>query len=72
MVETNPFSEQPYSQVGVLVDDQMRPLGADGDAPMENLYAVGGLLGGSDRIVEGSRHGIDLATAHCAIKAAQS
>jgi glycerol-3-phosphate dehydrogenase subunit B len=72
MIGNDPFHPQPYSQVGVSVDNSMRPLGADGDPLMENLYAVGGLLGGSDRIMEGSRQGIDLSSAHCAIKAMQS
>jgi glycerol-3-phosphate dehydrogenase subunit B len=72
MVEATPMRPQPYSLVGIGVDHQMRPLGADGDPIMENLYAVGGLLGGSDRIMEGSRQGIDLATADCAIKAMQA
>jgi glycerol-3-phosphate dehydrogenase subunit B len=72
MVDHSPFHKQSYSQVGVGVDKFMRPLAAGGEPMLENLYAVGGVLGGSDRITEGCRQGIDLATSYCAIKALQS
>jgi anaerobic glycerol-3-phosphate dehydrogenase len=34
----------------------------------ENVFAVGGLLAGADRNSEGSREGIDLATAWAAVR----
>ena len=61
---------QPYAEFGVLVDRDMRPLGADGGPMFENLFAAGGLLAGVDRGTEGSRQGIDLATAFRAVEVA--
>lgn len=72
MIGPSPFEEQPYSLVGIGVDSLMRPLAVDGDPIFENLYAVGGNVAGADRSMEGSRQGIDLATAYCAIKAIRS
>lgn len=60
------FSEHEYARYGISVNDQMKPLDAHGEIFLENLYAVGGLLKGADRTLEGSRQGIDIATAHCA------
>jgi glycerol-3-phosphate dehydrogenase subunit B len=64
------LSTQPYAGFGVLVDESMRPRGADGSAIFENLFACGGIIAGSDREIEGSRQGIDLATAYRAVQAA--
>ena len=61
---------QPYALLGLEVDQWMRPLGADGGPVFENVFAVGGILAGADRTREGSRQGIDLATAFRAVKAA--
>jgi glycerol-3-phosphate dehydrogenase subunit B len=61
------FSEQHYATYGVSVDSTMRPLDIHGDIFYENLYAVGGVLRGSDRTYEGSRQGIDISTVQCAI-----
>jgi len=65
----SPFSPQPYAQAGVQVDASMRALGPDSSPFLENVFAAGGLLAGSDRTSEGSRQGIDIASAY---KAAQS
>lgn len=61
---------QPYALLGLEVDRGLRPLGADGGPAFENVFAVGGILAGADRAREGSRQGIDLATAFRAVKAA--
>lgn len=71
-VSQTPLESQPYGSIGVGVDAQMRVLDAHGDPLLRNLYAVGGLIAGSDRTAEGTRQGIDLATAFCAVKAIQS
>jgi glycerol-3-phosphate dehydrogenase subunit B len=65
----SPMESQPYELFGIRVDDHMRPLGVDGPL-FENLFAAGGLLSGADRTREGSRQGIDLATAHRAVEVA--
>jgi glycerol-3-phosphate dehydrogenase subunit B len=61
---------QPYARFGLPVGSDMRPLGPDGAPFFENLFAAGGLLAGADRTAEGSRQGIDLATAYRAVEAA--
>jgi glycerol-3-phosphate dehydrogenase subunit B len=65
-------SRQAYATFGVAVDHQMRPRALDGGPVLENLHAAGGLLAGADRTYEGSRQGIDLATAYRAVEAALS
>jgi len=67
---TSPIDSQPYSGYGLLVNDLMQPLDAKGAPIFENLYVAGGLLGGADRTMEGSRQGIDLATAYRAVEVA--
>lgn len=64
------FHRQAYASAGVRVNSHMQPLGLDEKPMFKNLYAAGGLLAGSDRSLEGSRQGIDLATAHCAVNEA--
>jgi glycerol-3-phosphate dehydrogenase subunit B len=64
------LGSQPYAEFGVLVDQDMRPLGVDGEPMFENLFAAGGLLAGADRGAEGSRQGIGLATACRAVEVA--
>ncbi|MBI3764287.1 MAG: anaerobic glycerol-3-phosphate dehydrogenase subunit B [Chloroflexi bacterium] len=61
------FGAHPFARFGVRVDDLMRPLDAHGEVMYENLHAVGGLVAGADRLGEGSREGIDVATAWRAI-----
>jgi glycerol-3-phosphate dehydrogenase subunit B len=65
----SPFDVQPYAGCGIRVNTHMQPLGADGKPFLENLFAAGGIIAGSDRTHEGSRQGIDISTA---FKAAQS
>jgi glycerol-3-phosphate dehydrogenase subunit B len=57
------WNAQPYARFGVRVNAQMRPVDEWGAEIYPNVLAVGGLLAGADRIGEGSREGIDLATA---------
>ena len=61
---------QPYGSFGLRVDASMRPLDAHGQPMCSNLFAAGGLLAGARRAEEGSRQGIGIATAFCAIEAA--
>ncbi len=57
------WAEHPLFRAGVAVDAAMRPIGPDGEAVYENLYAVGGLLAGAIRWREKSGEGIALASA---------
>ena len=61
---------QPYATFGLRVDGSMRPLDAHGEPMYSNLFAAGGLLAGARRAEEGSRQGIGIATAYCAVEAA--
>ncbi len=53
---------QPLFEVGVKVDEAMRPVGASG-AIYDNLYAAGGILAGAQRAREKSGDGIAVASA---------
>ncbi|MBN2556936.1 MAG: anaerobic glycerol-3-phosphate dehydrogenase subunit B [Anaerolineales bacterium] len=61
---------QPFELAGVRVDSTLRPLGREGEVLYENVHIMGGLLYGSDRIMEGSRQGIDLGSAYHAVEVA--
>ncbi|WP_196717295.1 glycerol-3-phosphate dehydrogenase subunit GlpB [Actinomyces trachealis] len=60
---------QGVFRVGVAVDKQMRPLGADGEPVLEGLHAAGGVLAGAVRWSEMSGEGIALGSAHAAAEA---
>lgn len=64
------FHRQAYASAGICVNSRMQPLGSGKKPMFKNLFASGGLLTGSDRSLEGSRQGIDLATAYCAVNEA--
>jgi len=64
------WDEQPYAQFGVRVNAKMQPVDADGEVIYPNVFAIGGILAGADRLSEGSREGIDLATAWKAVEEA--
>jgi glycerol-3-phosphate dehydrogenase subunit B len=66
------YEEQPFARLGLRVDAQFRPCDRRGRPYFENLFAAGGLLAGSDRILEGSRQAIALASAFSAVEAALS
>ncbi len=57
----------PFSKFGLRVDRDLRPLDANGEPAAANLRAIGGLLAAADRLSEGSRDGIALATAYHAM-----
>jgi len=64
------FDKQPYEMHGVRVNSRMQPLDLKGEPVYENLFSAGGIIAGADRQSEGSRQGIDLATAQRAVEAA--
>lgn len=53
----------PFAKFGVRVNKNLQPLNADGKPIASNLRAIGSILAGADRLAEGSREGIELATA---------
>ena len=57
------LASHPYAKFGVNVDKNLRPIDANGKIIAENLFAVGSVLAGADRVSEGSREGIELGTA---------
>lgn len=59
---------QPFERFGVQVDAALHPVDVDGQVLLENVHVIGGLLGGADRISEGSRQGIDLGSAYRAVE----
>jgi len=61
---------QPYASFGLRVDASMRPLDPGGQPMFPNLFAAGGVIAGARRAEEGSRQGIALGTALCAVEAA--
>lgn len=64
------FGAQAYAGFGLRVDRSLRPVDPHGRPFFENLFAAGGILAGADRALEGSRQGIDLATALAAVEQA--
>ena len=62
------LAAQPFEQFGLSVGPGFRPVDEDGEVLFDNVRAVGGILAGADRISEGSRQGIDLASAYFAVE----
>ncbi|MGO1593047.1 MAG: glycerol-3-phosphate dehydrogenase subunit GlpB [Ancrocorticia sp.] len=60
---------QPLFAAGLTVDSDMRPVGEDGNPVYGNLYAAGGVIGGSQRHEEKSGEGIALGSAAQAVAA---
>ncbi|WP_122088307.1 glycerol-3-phosphate dehydrogenase subunit GlpB [Halalkalicoccus subterraneus] len=56
------FDDQPYARFGVEVDDDLRPLGSNGEPEFSNLRAVGAVLGGYDLAREKCGSGVSLST----------
>jgi len=69
LVHGDVWGDQPLFGVGVRTDESMRPLDADGHVVAENLYAVGGILGGAQRTSELSGEGIAVGSAIKAVDA---
>jgi glycerol-3-phosphate dehydrogenase subunit B len=60
------LDEQPLDRAGVAVDDQLRPVDADGGPRYENLHAAGATLAGAVPWREASGNGVSLATGYAA------
>ena len=63
------FAEHPLNQVGVAVDDRLRPISADGRPVYENLHASGATVAGASPGREASGNGLSLATGYAAAAA---
>lgn len=63
------FSPQPFSTFGLRVDETVRPRSREGAVKYDNLWAVGGLLGGFDPVLEQSGDGVAIVSGY---RAAQS
>ncbi len=57
------LASHPYAKFGMNVDKNLRPINVSGKVIAENLFAVGSVLAGADRVSEGSREGIELGSA---------
>jgi glycerol-3-phosphate dehydrogenase subunit B len=62
------WGQHPYARFGVRTNAALQPVNAAGAVVYDNVRAIGGLLAGADRRAEGSREGIDLATAYQAVQ----
>ena len=60
------FSDKPqgFSTTGILTNDKLNPIDADGKVLFDNLHVVGANLGGCDKIFERSAGGIAIASAY--------
>jgi glycerol-3-phosphate dehydrogenase subunit B len=58
------FDSHPFSQVGLDVDDCLRPVDMAGRAPVANLYAAGAMLAHAEPWREKSGDGISLASGY--------
>jgi glycerol-3-phosphate dehydrogenase subunit B len=63
------FEAHPFSQVGLEVDDGLRPVDAAGAVPIANLRAVGAMLAHAEPWREKSGDGISLSTGFRAAEA---
>ena len=66
----NPLEPQPFSTVGVRIDERCRPLDEQGDRAYENLRVAGRLVGGADYDREASGDGVAIATGFVAGRSA--
>ncbi|MBM4424269.1 MAG: anaerobic glycerol-3-phosphate dehydrogenase subunit B [Chloroflexi bacterium] len=58
----------PFAKFGLRVNKTLQPLDANGKPAAPNLRAIGSILAGADRLSEGSREGIELASAWRAVE----
>jgi glycerol-3-phosphate dehydrogenase subunit B len=63
------FDEHPIARAGLAVDDELRPVDADGAPAFENLHAAGATLAGAAPWREASGNGLSLATGYAAASA---
>jgi glycerol-3-phosphate dehydrogenase subunit B len=63
------FDEHPIARAGLAVDDELRPLDAEGAPAFENLHAAGATLAGAAPWREASGNGLSLATGYAAASA---
>ena len=63
------FDDHPLARGGVPVDEQLRPVDAEGAPVFENLYAAGATLAGAAPWREASGNGLSLATGYAAASA---
>ncbi|MBR0103506.1 MAG: anaerobic glycerol-3-phosphate dehydrogenase subunit B [Selenomonadaceae bacterium] len=62
----NLFSDKPqgFATTGILINDKLNPIDADGKVLFDNLHVVGANLGGCDKIFERSAGGIAISSAY--------
>ncbi len=60
------FDDHPMAKAGLAVDERLRPLGPDGAAAFDNLFAAGAVLAGAEPWRERSGNGLALATGFAA------
>jgi glycerol-3-phosphate dehydrogenase subunit B len=63
------FDDHPFAGTGLAVDEQLRPLNAEGAPALENLHAAGATLAGAAPWKEASGNGLSLATGYAAASA---
>lgn len=63
------LDEHPIAGAGLAVDDELRPVDAEGAPVFENLHAAGATLAGATPWREASGNGISLATGYAAASA---
>jgi glycerol-3-phosphate dehydrogenase subunit B len=63
------FDEHPLARAGLAVDEELRPVDADGAPAFENLHAAGATLAGATPWREASGNGLSLATGYAAASA---
>ncbi|ERJ06773.1 putative anaerobic glycerol-3-phosphate dehydrogenase subunit B protein [Halorhabdus tiamatea SARL4B] len=64
--EGEAFGDHAFAEFGVVVDDALRPVGAEGDPEFPNLRAAGAVIGGYDYPAEKSASGVSIATGYAA------
>jgi glycerol-3-phosphate dehydrogenase subunit B len=63
------FDEHPLAGAGLAVDEELRPVDAEGAPAFENLHAAGATLAGATPWREASGNGLSLATGYAAASA---
>jgi glycerol-3-phosphate dehydrogenase subunit B len=63
------FDEHASARAGVAVDEELRPVDAEGAPSFENLHAAGGTLAGAAPWREASGNGLSVATGYAAASA---